>query len=85
LELYFGGAKPTNALSGDGSVWQNVSLLSNAIDSEKYLGCMICQACKVCQTFYLWAQQGPKWHNAFRYCLFCFMRQNLFWIILPSF
>jgi len=28
-------------------------LLFNAIDSEKYLGYTICQACKICQTFCL--------------------------------
>jgi len=37
-------------------------------DSEKYLGYAICQACKIYQTFCRWAWQGPKWHNAFRYC-----------------
>jgi len=35
------------------TVWQNFSLLFNAIASEKYLGYAICQACKVCQTFCL--------------------------------
>jgi len=48
-----GGAKPTKAPRGDGTVWQNSSLLFNAIDSEKYLGYAICQACKMCQTFCL--------------------------------
>jgi len=66
LELCFGGAKPTKSPRGDGTVWQNFSLLSNAIDLDKYLGYAICQACKVCQTFRLWPWQGPKWHNAFR-------------------
>jgi len=31
LELCFGGAKPTKP-HGDGTVWQNFSLLLNAID-----------------------------------------------------
>jgi len=30
-------------------VWQNFNLLFDAIDSEKYLGYAICQACKICQ------------------------------------
>jgi len=51
LELCFGGDKPTKPLVG--TVWQNFSLLFDAIDSEKYLGYAICQACKVCQTFCL--------------------------------
>jgi len=66
LELCFGGAKPTKSPRGDGTVWQNFGLLSNAIDLVKYLGYAICQACKVCQTFCLWAWHGPKWHIAFR-------------------
>jgi len=70
LELCFGGAKSPAKTShtshGYGTVWQNFSLLLNATDSEKYLGYAICQACKICQTFCLWAWQGPKWHNAFR-------------------
>jgi len=53
LELCFGGAKPTKASHDDGTVWQNFSLLFNAIDLEKYLGYTICQACKICQTFRL--------------------------------
>jgi len=53
LELCFGGAKPTKAPWSDGTVWQIFSLLFNAIDSEKYLGYAICQACKICQTLYL--------------------------------
>jgi len=54
LELCFGGAKPTTPPPrGHGTVWQNFSLLFNAIDSEKYLGYAICQACKICQTFRL--------------------------------
>jgi len=46
LELCFRGAKPTKAPRGDWTVWQNFSLLFNAIDSEKCLGYAICQACK---------------------------------------
>jgi len=34
-------------------VWQNFSLLFDVIDSEKYLGYVICQACKICQAFCL--------------------------------
>ena len=37
---------PPKAPCGDWTVWQNFSLLFNAIDSEKYLGYAICQACK---------------------------------------
>jgi len=47
------GLSPPNPLRGHGTVWQNFSLLFHAIDSEKYLGCAICQAYKVCQTFRL--------------------------------
>jgi len=46
LELCFGEAKPPKAPRGDWTVWQNFSLLFNAIDSEKYLGYAICQAFK---------------------------------------
>jgi len=53
LELCFGGLSPPKPPRGDWTVWKNFSLLSNAIDSEKYLGCTICQACKICQTFCL--------------------------------
>jgi len=53
------GISPPKPLVG--TVWQNFSLLFNAIDSEKYLGYAICQACKVCQTFCLQAWQRPKW------------------------
>jgi len=36
------GAKPTKAPPhGDGTVWQNFSLLFNAIESEKYLGYIV--------------------------------------------
>jgi len=44
------GLSPTKSPRGDGTVWQNFSLLFNAIDLEKYLGYVICQACKICQT-----------------------------------
>jgi len=44
--LCFRGAKPTKAPRGDWTVWQNFSLLFNAIDLEKYSGYAICQACK---------------------------------------
>jgi len=37
---------PPKAPCGDWAVWQNFSLLFNAIDSEKCLGYAICQACK---------------------------------------
>jgi len=60
-------------------MWQYFSVLFDATDLQKYLGYAICQACKICQTFCLQAWQGPKWHNAFRWCLFCFMRQKLWW------
>ena len=43
LELCFRGVKPIKALRGDRTVWQNFSLLFDAIDSEKYLGYMIFQ------------------------------------------
>jgi len=32
------GISPTKPPRGNGTVWQNFSLLFNAIDSEKYLG-----------------------------------------------
>jgi len=32
---------------------KNYSLLFNAIDSEKYIGYVACQVCKICQTFCL--------------------------------
>jgi len=51
LELCLGGDLPTKAPVR--TVWQNFSLLFNAIDLEKYIGYAICQACKVCQTFCL--------------------------------
>jgi len=40
------GLSPPKAPRGDWTVWQNFSLLLNAIDSEKYLGHTICQACQ---------------------------------------
>jgi len=40
------GLSPSKAPCGDWTVWQNFSLLFNAIDSEKYLGYAMCQACK---------------------------------------
>jgi len=40
------GLSPPKAPRGDWIVWQNFSLLFNAINSEKYLGYAICQACK---------------------------------------
>ena len=45
MELCFGGAKPNKASlpRGDGTVWQNFSLLFNAVDSEKYFGYAICK------------------------------------------
>jgi len=52
VELCFGGAKPIDP-HGYGTVWKKFRLLFNKINSEKYLGYMICQACKVCQTFCL--------------------------------
>ena len=45
LELCFRAAKPKGP-RGDWTEWQNFSLLFNAIDSEKYLGYAIRQACK---------------------------------------
>ena len=53
LELCFGGAKPIKDPRGYGTVWQSFSLLFNAIDSQKHLGYVICQACKICQNFCL--------------------------------
>jgi len=35
------GISPTKPPRGNGTVWQNFSLLFNPIDSEKYLGCNI--------------------------------------------
>jgi len=40
------GLSPPKAPVVTGTVWKNFSLLFNAIDSEKYLGYAICQACK---------------------------------------
>ena len=71
LGVLFRRAKPTKAPRDGWTVWKNFSLLFNAIDSEKYLGYAICQACKICQTFCLYAWQGPKSYNAFK-CPFCF-------------
>jgi len=62
------GLSPSNTPHGYETVWLNFSLLFHATDSETYLVYAICQACKIHQTFCLWAWQGPKWHNAFRYC-----------------
>ena len=61
LELCFGGGKRTKAPPVATGLWQNFSLLFNALDSEKYFGYAICQAYKICQTFCLLACQGPKW------------------------
>jgi len=59
LELCFGGAKRTKSTpSGDGTVWQNFSLLLNAIDSEKYLRYEICQT--------LFKHDMARVHNAFK-------------------
>jgi len=52
LGVCFGGVKPPSPLD-DGTVWQNFSLLFNAIEPEKYLGYAVCQVCKICQTFCL--------------------------------
>ena len=51
LELCFGRAKPIKDPRGYGTVWQSFSLLFDAIDSQKHLGYVICQACKICQNF----------------------------------
>jgi len=48
-----GLSPPKQPPHGDGTVCQNFSFLFNAIDSEKYLGYAVCQACKICQTFCL--------------------------------
>jgi len=40
------GLSPPKVPRGDWIVWQNFSLLFNAIESEKYLCYAICQACK---------------------------------------
>jgi len=53
LELCFGGAKPIKHPRGYGTVWQSFSLLFNAVDSQKHLGYVICQACELCQNFCL--------------------------------
>jgi len=53
LELFLEGISPLKLPCGDWTVWQNFSLLFNAIDSEKYFGYAICQACNICQTFCL--------------------------------
>ena len=37
LELCFGEESPPKPLRGDGTVWQNFSLLFNATDSERYI------------------------------------------------
>jgi len=43
-----------NPSQGVSTMWQNFSLLFNAIDSENSLGYAIsCQACKICQSFCL--------------------------------
>ena len=76
LELCFGGPKsPSKTSHGYGCVVKlQFAFKCNWIG--KVLGYPICQACKICQTFCLWAWQGP---NAFRLCLFCFKRQCLCW------
>ena len=43
----FRGLSPLEPPCADGTVWQNFRLLFDPIDSEKYLGCAICQACKI--------------------------------------
>jgi len=48
-----GLSPPEPPFRGDETVWQNFSLHFDAIDSEKYLGYTVCQACKICQTFCL--------------------------------
>jgi len=93
LELCFGGAKPTKAPRGDGTVWQNFSLVFNAIDSKKYLGYEICQACKICQTLFI-SMTGPKVAQRIQVVsillheakpvvgLFCFIRTQLVEVIM---
>jgi len=44
-------------------VWQTFSLLVDVIDSERYLGYTICQACKICQVCLGSDMTGPKWHK----------------------
>jgi len=39
MEFFSEGLSPPKPPRGCGTVWQNFSLLFNAIDSEKYLGC----------------------------------------------
>jgi len=53
LGALFVGAKRTKAPRANESVWKNSSLFFDAIHSEKYVGYPICQACKICQAFYL--------------------------------
>ena len=45
---------PPKPPRGHGTMWQNFSLLFNAMDSENSLSYAIsCQACKICQSFCL--------------------------------
>jgi len=53
LELVSEGLSPSKTPRGYGTMWQNFRLLFNTIDSQQYLGYMICQACNICQTFCL--------------------------------
>jgi len=61
-------------------VWQNFSLLFNAIDSEKYSGYAICQACKrryVKLSFYKHDRdQSDTTHSG---TVYSSSRQNLCW------
>jgi len=66
LEPCFGGAKLIKDLPWLRDCVAKLQFAFKCNWLEKYLGYTICQACKICQTFCLWAWQGPKWHNAFR-------------------
>jgi len=74
------GLSPPKPPCGDRTVWQNFSLLFNANESEKYSG----YAGKFARYVKL-SVYKHDWHNAFRWCLFCFMSQTCAGTILPSF
>ena len=79
LEFCFGGAKPTKGPRGDWTVWQNFSFLFNPIDSEKYSGYAICQACKRRYVKLSVYKHGKDQSDTTHSSVYSASRQNLCW------
>jgi len=79
LELCFGGAKPTKGPRGDWTVWQNFSLLFDAIDSEKYSGDATCKVYKSRYVKLSVYKHDRNQSDATHSSVYSASRQNLCW------